>query len=324
MTALIARLADETGNYIQAIERLTVTTARSVIGGLAREKKLTSLTDDRHNLFDTEVERNTQMRAAAGRRSLVSLPKAGSPHRSPRLAPATSAEPSRESRAPTLAASRFATTCDGRPRPRFRGLSHQIAFFAAVPVAVAVALTTDGGLARVAGTAFALSVAVMFGISSMFHRGTWSAKAARRLGRLDHAMIYGVIAATYAPIGLLVVHRGWRLPILATVWGGACLAATVKLAWARAPTWVPAAISIALGWAAMIVLPQIARGIGLPGTFLLLAGGIAYSAGAVVYVRQRPNPAPATFGYHEVFHLLVIAAVVCQYSTIVFYVLPRA
>jgi hemolysin III len=83
-------------------------------------------------------------------------------------------------------------------------------------------------------------------------------------------------------------------------------------------------MSIALGWAALIVLPQVARGIGLTGTSLLLAGGIAYSAGAVVYVRHRPDPAPATFGYHEVFHVLVIAAVVCQYSTIVLYVLPRA
>ncbi len=137
-------------------------------------------------------------------------------------------------------------------------------------------------------------------------------------------MIYGLIAATYAPIGLLVVDRGWRLPVLATVWGGACLAATVKVGWAKAPTWVPAAISIVLGWTAVIVLPKVARGIGSTGTILLVAGGIAYSVGAVVYVRQRPNPAPATFGYHEVFHMLVIAAVACQYSAIVFYVLPRA
>ena len=215
------------------------------------------------------------------------------------------------------------TTCDGDPRPRLRGLSHQIAFFAAVPAAVAVGLTTDGGVARVAGTAFASTVAAMFGVSSVFHRGSWTPQVARRLGRLDHAMIYGLIAATYAPIGLLVVHDGWRLLILATVWGGACLAAAIKIAWARAPRWVPAAIGIALGWAAVIVIPQIVDGIGVTGTALLLAGGIAYSVGAVVYVRRRPNPAPATFGYHEVFHALVIAAVACQYSTIVFYVLPR-
>lgn len=231
--------------------------------------------------------------------------------------------PSRDSRGASGPANCIRRTCDGRPRPRLRGFSHQVAFFAAVPAAVAVGLTTEAGVARAAATAFASTVAAMFGVSSLFHRGSWTPQVARRLGQIDHAMIYGLIAATYAPIGLLVVHRGWRVPILATVWGGAFLAAAIKIVWARAPTWVPAAIGIALGWAAVIVIPQIISAIGVTGTGLLLAGGIAYSAGAVVYVRQRPNPAPATFGYHEVFHVLVIAAVACQYSTIVFYVLPR-
>jgi hemolysin III len=137
-------------------------------------------------------------------------------------------------------------------------------------------------------------------------------------------MIYGLIAGTYAPIGLLVVHPGWRLPILSVVWGGACVAATIKLASASTPTWLPAAVAIALGWTAVIVLPQVVGDIGLTGSALLLAGGVAYSLGALIYVRQRPNPLPDSFGYHELFHALVIIAVACQYSTIVFYVLPRA
>lgn len=209
-------------------------------------------------------------------------------------------------------------------RPRLRGVSHQIAFFAAVPAAVAVTLTTHGGVARASGAAFALSVAAMFGVSSVFHRGSWTPAASRRLGRLDHAMIYALIAGTYAPIGLLVLHHGWRVPILATVWSCACLAALVKLVWARPPTWLAPAIGIGLGWTAVLVLPQIVDGIGLVAALLLLAGGLAYTLGAIVYVRQRPNPAPATFGYHELFHALVIVAVACQYSTIVFYVLPQA
>ncbi|HEY6960861.1 MAG TPA: hemolysin III family protein [Gaiellaceae bacterium] len=223
-----------------------------------------------------------------------------------------------------VAARRARTTCDGRPCPRFRGTSHQLAFLAAVPAAVAVGLTTHGGVPRASGTAFAAVVAAMFGVSGLFHRGSWAPHVARLLGRLDHTMIYGLIAATYAPIGLLVVHAEWRLPVLLTVWGGACAAAAIELAGAKPPAWVTAAICVALGWVAVLVMPQIVGGIGLAGTALLLAGGIAYSLGAVVYVRERPNPAPATFGYHEVFHVLVIAAVACQYATIVFYVLPRA
>jgi hemolysin III len=210
------------------------------------------------------------------------------------------------------------------PKPRLRGVSHQIAFLAAVPAAVAVVLTTNGGIARAGGTVFAFSVAAMFGVSSIFHRGSWTPTAFRRLGRLDHAMVYALIAGTYTPIVLLVVHHGWRAPILATVWGGACLAAAIKLVWANPPTWLAPSIGIGLGWTAVIVLPQVAGAIGLAGTLLLLAGGLAYTVGAVVYTRQRPSPAPATFGYHELFHALVIVAVACQYSTIVFYVLPRA
>jgi hemolysin III len=209
-------------------------------------------------------------------------------------------------------------------RPRLRGVTHQIAFFAAVPAAVVVMVTTHGGVARAAGTAFALSVAAMFGVSSIFHRGSWTPAALQRLGRLDHAMIYALIAGTYAPIGLLVVHPAWRIPILATVWGCAFLAALVKLVWTQPPTWLAPAMCIGLGWTAVVVLPQIIDRIGLAAALLLLAGGLAYTVGAVVYVRQRPNPAPATFGYHELFHALVIVAVACQYSTIVFYVLPHA
>jgi hemolysin III len=217
-----------------------------------------------------------------------------------------------------------ALTCDGRPRPRLRGVSHQIAFIAAAPAAVAVTLTTHTGLARASAAAFATSVAAMFGVSSVFHRGSWTPVVAHRLGRLDHAMIYALIAGTYTPIGLLVLQRDWRVPILATVWGGAAVAAVVKLVAARPPAWLTPVISVALGWTALLVLPQVIARIGVVPTLLLLAGGVAYTAGAVVYVRQRPNPAPATFGYHEVFHALVIVAVACQYSTIVFYVLPHA
>jgi hemolysin III len=347
MTALIARLADAIANCIQAIEQLTVTTLRNVIGRIALEKTLTSrdhintqlrgVLDAATRKWEVRVNRvdlkaidppasipesmEKQTRAAAGRRSLVSLPTAGSPHRSPRLARAASAEPSRESRAAQRSDNQLRV--DGAPKPRLRGVSHQVAFVAAVPGAVAVALTTSGVLARAAGTGFAVSVAATFGVSSIFHRGSWTPAASRRLRRLDHAMIYGLIAGTYAPIGLLVLDRGWRVPILAMVWGGACLATAVRFLWEKPPVWLTPALGIALGWTAVVALPQIVGRIGFGGALLLVVGGLAYTAGALVYVRRSPNPAPATFGYHELFHALVIVAVACQYSTIVFYVLPR-
>lgn len=144
------------------------------------------------------------------------------------------------------------------------------------------------------------------------------------MGRLDHATIYAVIAGTYAPIGLLVVHTAWRVPLLATVWGGALIATGAKLVWRSAPIWVAPAVCVALGWLSVIVLPQIVGRIGIPGALLLVGGGLAYTTGALVYARRRPDPIPHMFGYHEVFHALVIVAVACQYAAVAFFVLPTA
>ncbi len=203
-------------------------------------------------------------------------------------------------------------------------MSHQFAFIAAVPLGVALALSAHGTMAKTATIAFAVSVVSLFGISTLFHRLSWSPKGARRIGQLDHAAIYGLIAGTYAPIGLLVIDPAWRWPILAAAWGGALLATAGKVAWPTAPTWVAPVTCIGLGSIALIALPQIADDLGIPGTLLLVGGGLAYAIGAMVYVRRRPDPLPATFGYHELFHALVIVAVACQYAAVAFFVLPRA
>ena len=208
--------------------------------------------------------------------------------------------------------------------PRLRGVLHLIAFVFAVPLGVALAFSADGAAARTAAIAFAVSVAAMFGVSCLFHRIAWTPHVKRRLGRIDHAMIYGLIAGTYAPIGLLVLHAGWRVPILAVVWGGALAAAAARFVWHGAPAWFAPVTCVALGWVAVLALPQIVAEIGIAGTLLLLAGGIAYTVGAVVYARKRPDPSPRTFGYHELFHSLVILAVACQYATVAFFVLPSA
>ena len=209
-------------------------------------------------------------------------------------------------------------------RPRWRGASHNLAFYAAVPVGFVLTMEASTPTARVAAILFAFSVVAMFGTSTLFHRVSWGRFAKSRMAVLDHAMIYGLIAGTYAPFALLVLRAQWGIPVLTVVCAGCAAATAAKVVWRNPPTWVAAATCLGLGWIALLVFPQIAARIGLGGASLLAAGGIAYSAGAVIYALKRPDPLPRTFGYHEVFHALVVVAVACQYTVVAFFVLPRA
>ncbi len=164
----------------------------------------------------------------------------------------------------------------------------------------------------------------MFGASALYHRVMWKPRIRPWIRRIDHAMIFALIAGTYTPFGLIVLRGNWRISILAVVWSGAAVAILVKLFWASAPKWLVATIAVALGWVGIIVFPQILDRVGAAGAILLLVGGLAYTVGALVYAFKRPDPAPTVFGYHEIFHALVIAAVACQYVAVAFFVLPRA
>jgi len=208
-------------------------------------------------------------------------------------------------------------------RPRFRGVSHRVAFFLALPLAVALSFEVDTDAGRAAAVAFGTSAAVMFGASALYHGVPWPDHRRRWLRRLDHAGIYLLIAGSYTPVGLLVLQGPWRFVVLGIVWIGAAAAIALKFLWVDAPTWLSAAIGIVLGWVAVAVFPQIFDRVGIAGSVLVLTGGIAYTAGAVVYALRRPDPFPTVFGYHEVFHALVIVAVACQYSAIAFFVLPE-
>jgi hemolysin III len=208
-------------------------------------------------------------------------------------------------------------------KPKLRGVFHELGFYAAVVVGVVVVITAEPGRARIAGLIFANCVAVCFGASAVYHRPTWSPRARAWLARLDHAGIYLLIAGSYAPFGLIVLSRSWAIPVLAIIWGGALLAIVLKLCWVQAPKWLSAAIGLTLGWVGIVVFPQLLK-LSLVAVLLVAASGLLYTAGALVYARRRPDPRPQVFGYHELFHVLTIAAVACEYVVVAFYVLPRA
>jgi hemolysin III len=209
-------------------------------------------------------------------------------------------------------------------KPRLRGVLHQVAFFLALVLAPLLIGYADGTRRRVVSAVFAFSVVGCFGASALYHRVTWTPRARLWMRRVDHAGVYLLIAGTYTPVSLLVLHGAWRPAILGIVWVGALAAIVLKFAWVAAPKWLAAAIGIALGWVAVAALPQLVRYLDPAGVALLVAGGLAYTAGAVVYVRRRPDPAPAVFGYHELFHALTIVAVACQYVAIAFFVVDVA
>jgi hemolysin III len=210
-----------------------------------------------------------------------------------------------------------------RAKPRLRGVFHEVAFYAGVALAIPLVWTAHEGKARLAALVFAACVALCFGASALYHRPTWQPRARSWLARLDHAGIYLLIAGTYTPFGLLVLSTGWAIPVLAIVWAGSLAAILLKLFRPQLPKKVSASIGLVLGWVGVIAVTQLLK-LAVPGLILLFLGGIAYSLGAVVYALRRPDPFPRVLGYHEVFHLLTLVAVGCQYAAIAFYVLPRA
>jgi hemolysin III len=206
-------------------------------------------------------------------------------------------------------------------KPLLRGVLHQIAFSASLVVGTLLVVGSHGARQQLAAVVFASSVALCFGVSALYHRVTWPPNLRLWMRRVDHAGVYLLIAGTYTPVGLLALDGTWRLVVLATVYVGAGAAVVLKFAWVDAPKWVAAAFGIMLGWVAVVALPQLATRLGPTAVVLLGAGGVAYTAGAIVYARRRPNPIPHAFGYHEVFHALTVVAVACQYVAIAFFVI---
>ncbi len=211
----------------------------------------------------------------------------------------------------------------GPAKPRLRGVLHEYAFFVSLACGAALILAASDHKARVAAAIYAFAVSALLGTSALYHRVTWRPRARRWMRRLDHSMIFVLIAGTYTPVALLALHGSLSTTILIVLWAGAVGGAIFKLLWIDAPKWVFAIVYVALGLSSAAVFGELPSAIGWLGVVGLAVGGLLYVLGAVVYASERPNPWPKVFGYHEVFHALVVAAAGLQYAVIAFAVLPR-
>ncbi len=205
-----------------------------------------------------------------------------------------------------------------RLKPRLRGVLHEIAFAVSLVTGTVLVCLADGTRARVAAVIYAASVALLFGTSAAFHRGSWTGRAHDVMQRLDHSMIFILIAGTYTPFGLLLLEGAARWTVLGVVWGGALFGIVLRNALRRQARWLFVGLYLALGWVAVAFFPQIYAAGGLHVLLLLLVGGALYSIGAVVYALRRPDPSPRWFGFHEVFHAFTLAAFVVHYIAVSF------
>ena len=202
-------------------------------------------------------------------------------------------------------------------RPRLRGVFHEWAFFAALAAGAMLIVIADGALATFSSWIYAAALAAMFGASALYHRFPWK-NAARRLWarRLDHSMIFVFIAGTYTPFALLAFDGRTQWLVLVMVWSGAVLGLLLELVWIESPRWLSAVAYLSVGWVGVLALPQMFSGVGVAGAVLLMVGGGLYTLGAVIYATEWPNPFPRTFGFHEIFHLLVVAAAATQFVAV--------
>lgn len=211
-------------------------------------------------------------------------------------------------------------------RPRLRGVLHAWAFFLFLLVGawlISVQLIAAQGEVVWPAVVFASSVVGLFGSSALLHRVDWSPTWYSRMRRLDHAMIFGLIVGTYTPVFVVTLSGRGVEPVFVAVCVAGGAGVLMTLFWPGAPKWVRSLVYVAVGWIGVAVVPDLIDTIGWSGLAMLLGGGVVYSLGALVYALKRPNPLPGIFGYHEIFHALVIAAVAMHYAVVAFWVLPR-
>lgn len=262
------------------------------------------MVDDFRRGAESMGERATAAREAAGERA-----------RDAREAMNERASAAKEATAEAIAA----------VKPKLRGVSHEWAFFISLVFGAALIFFARTPKATLAVAIYAVSLSALLGTSALYHRVNWKRPNVRQwMRRLDHSMIFFLIAGTYTPFALIVMHGTLATAILVVVWVGAVAGAIVEMVWIGHPKWVSALVYLSIGWVAVAAFPELWGALGPVGALLLAGGGLLYTAGAVVYATQRPDPNPAIFGYHEVFHAFVIAAAAIQFAVIAFWALPHA
>jgi hemolysin III len=230
----------------------------------------------------------------------------------------------RESAAETFADAKAAAAEQlAKVKPRLRGVTHEYAFFVSLVLGAVLIVAADGFEATLAVAIYAVSLSALFGVSALYHVHDWEQPSARRwMRRLDHTMIFFLIAGTVTPFALLVMDPPLSTTLLVAVWAGALAGTIVELVWTDHPKWVAAIVYIAVGLIGAIGFPAIVAEAGIVAGLLIAAGGALYATGAIIYAAQRPDPSPAVFGYHEIFHVLVIAAAAAHFAAVAFFALP--
>jgi hemolysin III len=202
------------------------------------------------------------------------------------------------------------------PKPTLRGRLHQVAFYMSIPAGIALVALARPAAARVGAVVFAATLTGLYGVSAAYHRGRWSEGAQRLMKHLDHSMIFVFIAGSYTPVTLLALRPAWGITLLALAWSGAAVGVLITVL--RLEHWhrVGFAMYLVLGWLAVVAAPQLLHSLSRVELALLVTGGVLYTGGAVVLAGKRPDPRPAVFGYHELWHSFVVGANACHFTLV--------